>query len=109
MKRVKQALAGVAIAVGVNAAVAGTIDWTTPATDLSDSLQGASSAMIPFVVSGGMLGAAFHMQHVIPPMIGMTGSLWVAANSDQAQTLLGGAGAGGGDITNTVYWKTAQG
>ena len=105
MKALKQALLGVAIAGGVNMAVAGTIDWTTPATDLSSSLQGASSAMIPFVVSGGMLGAAFHMQHVIPPMIGMTGSLFVAANSDQAQTLLGGAGAGGGLIDRTVYWQ----
>jgi TPP-dependent pyruvate/acetoin dehydrogenase alpha subunit len=37
-------------------------------------------------------------------VVGSVTALYLAANSDQAQTVLGGGGAGGGSITDTVYW-----
>jgi hypothetical protein len=88
----------------VSAAHAGGIDWATPATDLSGSLQAGADAAIPFVVSGGMMAAAFHVGNVVGPMLGIGVGMYAAANSDQAQTVLGGGGAGGGLITDTVYF-----
>lgn len=99
--RVFLAAIGVFVA-GTVAVVSGGIDWATPATDVSGSLQGAADAMIPFVVSGGALAAGFYMQNLMPAVIGMTGACYLAANSDQAQAVFGGGG-GGGLITDTVY------
>jgi hypothetical protein len=100
----KVVLGTAAAALMIGGVHAGGIDWTTPATDLSDSLQGGADAAIPFVVSGGMMAAAFHVGNVVGPMLGIGVGMYAAANSDQAQTVLGGGGAGGGLITDTVYF-----
>jgi hypothetical protein len=85
---------------------AGGIDWATPGQDFSDSLQSGAQSMIPLAVSGAALGAGCYMQGIIPVAVGSITALYLAANSDQAQTVLGGgAGAGGGLLTDTVYWN----
>ena len=103
-KGAKALLGGLALTGMIAGAEAGGIDWATPATDLSGSLQAGADASIPFVVSGGMMAAAFHVGNVVGPMLGIGVGMYAAANSDQAQTVLGGGGAGGGLITDTVYF-----
>jgi hypothetical protein len=87
-------------------AYAGGIDWATPGQDFSDSLQSGADSMIPLAVSGAALGAGCYMQGIIPIAVGSVTALYLAANSDQAQTVLGG-GAGGGLITDAVVPETS--
>jgi hypothetical protein len=93
--------------LAAGSAMAGGIDWATPATDVSSSLQGAAYEMIPFVGAGGALAAGFYLQNLMPAVIGMVGALFLAANADQLQTVVGGGG-GGGLITDTVYVQSVE-
>lgn len=81
---------------------AGGIGWAAPATDVSGSLQAAAGEFMPFVISGGALAAGFYLQNMLPAVIGMVGSLYVASNSDEVAGVIG-TGGGGGLITETVY------